>query len=719
MKTKSFIALLTLFMAVSIRANCQLSKPICTQGLQDEFSEVINVISDLIASYKGEVLVPSDPNEIIGTRGYDNLGGTLQWVAATASLPYTIYFENDPELATAAAQKVEVRHRLHAKADISTFAIGAFGFGSHVFTVEGNRSSYQQRLDLTQDMGIYVDVVAGIDIVAGEAFWILQSIDPATGLPPQGTQQGFLPVNDENHSGEGYVSFTIKPKANACITGDELTASASIVFDVNEAIPTNVWHNMVDAQPPTTQLTGTDNGNNEVLLQFSGQDDEGGCGIKQYKLYVSDNYVAYSLYDTYPVGTTATYPTEYDHCYRFFCLGEDNVGNVEAMKAEPELEIGDMVYAQTVNMVTGWNWWSTYIEQSNIEGLTMLENSLGTNGALIKSPNAFVQNRPNGWKGTLYSIQNEVGYKIQVTDACEAAVTGHMARPEDHPITIKPNWNWIGYPVPTAQTVATALANFQPEENDIIKGQNGFARYKSNHWLPPTFTLNPGEAYMYSSEASGNKTLVYANSRVTSNQIPNSLYWTPEVHAFSDNLCLTAVVYLNGEELNTEGVELGAFVNGENRGSATLNRFEGLNHHYAMMTVVGEDGEEIEFGMVNSRTGEIVMGSDEHIIFASDAVIGDFEHPFQIYFNTWSVSEINSSFSMYPNPVKRNESFDLGLPVGETITEVTIVDALGAVVLHEIGLNGRKIKGLPVAGVYVVTVTTQSGNVYHNRLIVE
>lgn len=308
------------------RVNCGQGYQDTIQSKKDEVDPKWCVLKEVPNQNAG------DPNEIIGTRGYDALGDTLQWVAATTSLPYTIYFENDSELATAAAQKVEVRHRLHAKADISTFAIGAFGFGSHVFTVEGNRSSYQQRLDLTQDMGIYVDVVAGIDIVAGEAFWILQSIDPATGLPPQGTQQGFLPVNDENHSGEGYVSFTIKPKANTCITGDELTASASIVFDVNEAIPTNVWHNTVDALPPTTQLTGTDNGNNEVLLQFSGQDDQGGCGIKQYKLYVSDNYGAYSLYDTYPIGTEATYPTEYDHCYRFFCLGEDNVGNVEAMK---------------------------------------------------------------------------------------------------------------------------------------------------------------------------------------------------------------------------------------------------------------------------------------------------------------------------------------------------------------------------------------------------
>lgn len=61
------------------------------------------------------VSAPSDPNEIIGTKGYDALGDTLQWVAATSSLPYTIYFENDPNFATAAAQRVEVRHKLHQK----------------------------------------------------------------------------------------------------------------------------------------------------------------------------------------------------------------------------------------------------------------------------------------------------------------------------------------------------------------------------------------------------------------------------------------------------------------------------------------------------------------------------------------------------------------------------------------------------------------------------
>lgn len=294
------------------------------------------------------VSAPSDPNEIIGTKGYDALGDTLQWVAATSSLPYTIYFENDPNFATAAAQRVEVRHKLHQKVSKSTFCVGSFGFGSHVFAVEGDVSSYQTRLDLTEDMGIYVDIVAGLDVVNNEAFWILQSIDPATGLAPISVDMGFLPVNDSTHCGEGFVSFTIKPNERQCVTGDTITAQASIVFDINEAIATNKWVNTVDAVSPSTQLVGSEVEPYELLFQFTGTDDFNGCGIKRFKLYVSDNYGAYQLYDTYLPGDEGTFTSEPNHCYRFFCLGEDNVGNVEAMKEEAEYEYGNFDLLVTV-----------------------------------------------------------------------------------------------------------------------------------------------------------------------------------------------------------------------------------------------------------------------------------------------------------------------------------------------------------------------------------
>ena len=84
----------------SIEGFCQSGKREvgCQQGQQNEMPPKRE---DRDPNSSADKEIPNqnagDPNEIIGTKGYDALGDTLQWVAATASLPYTIYFENDPE----------------------------------------------------------------------------------------------------------------------------------------------------------------------------------------------------------------------------------------------------------------------------------------------------------------------------------------------------------------------------------------------------------------------------------------------------------------------------------------------------------------------------------------------------------------------------------------------------------------------------------------------
>lgn len=59
--------------------------------------------------------VSVDPNEIIGPVGYDS----VRWVSINDVLNYTILFENDPEFATANAQKVDVRFRFEDKLVLS------------------------------------------------------------------------------------------------------------------------------------------------------------------------------------------------------------------------------------------------------------------------------------------------------------------------------------------------------------------------------------------------------------------------------------------------------------------------------------------------------------------------------------------------------------------------------------------------------------------------
>ena len=765
----------------------------CSAGDQTPYASSSIPTPDALPSGKVSIPVsaPMDPNEIVGTKGYDALGDTMQWVAATESLPYTIYFENDPELATAAAQKVEIRCSLHAKADLSTFAVGAFGFGSHVFSVEGNRSTYQQRLDLVEDMGIFVDVVAGIDVMSNEAFWIFQSIDPATGLPPQGAQEGFLPVNDEQHSGEGYVSFAIKPKANTCVTGDGLTAMASIVFDVNEAIPTNVWHNTVDALPPTTQLTETEGEGNAIILAFSGEDDPGGCGIKQYKLYVSDNYKPYQLYGTFPSGTAATFPTEYDHCYRFFCLGEDNVGNVEAMKDEPDLEYGNYnltgwaaaypeeagtvtgsgtylyqtlatvtaianpgyefsqwtnhgvpvsteatysfsivepteLVAQfvpsstlsfTLDFVPGWNWFSMPVECSDGLFAALKDGIAEVNStALIKNATASSMLQNGNWSTSSLEFINESMYLLNIENASTLTLSAPRASAAAHPIAILPGWNWIGYVSASDMAIEDALSSLEPNENDLIKSANKTASYNSSGWKGSLSVMEPGGGYMYYNGGMETQTLVYpASAKACGKVLPSELHWTTDPHRHATNLVVMATLDADRFVMEEGSYEIGAFVEGECRGSARLQRVG--ERQVAFLVVNGEPGETVCFQLYDVAADKEEGVAEEQLRYVPNAIGGSVEDPVVLHFRgaTGIVEELHP-LSIYPNPTTGKLAIE-----GFAMRSVSVYNVMGQQVLALEGVESDRVEldlGPLGAGLYTVSVRTSNGTTV-NRLVVK
>ena len=378
---------------------------------------------------------------------------------------------------------------------------------------------------------------------------------------------------------------------------------------------------------------------------------------------------------------------------------------------------------QSVELSQGWTWWGTSVEQSGIDGLGLLENSLNPNGRVIKTSDKFVQyNAIVGWTGDLVNLINEEGYRIQTLAACTTTITGVAANPEDHPITIQHNWTWIGYPVLHQQTVGEALSGFEPLENDIIKSQGSSARYvPSVGWIPADFTLNPGESYMYYSKASDDKTLVYANGRSMVETKDDDRHWRNDIHAYADNLCLLAVVEIDGEEQRSEEIELGAFVNGECRGSARLMYVEYFDRYYAMMNVMGEEDDEVEFALIDRRRDMTSVDSPTRLTFVIDAIVGEFNDPFVVSFGGLTSTEEHAMrLVLYPNPVVRNEEFRLIIPDDETVVEWTIVNAQGAVVRQEKGAVSRQIaEGLPVSGVYVVRVMCKSGNVYRSRLVVK
>lgn len=286
---------------------------------------------------KPKVVRPKDPNELVGSNGYD----IKKWVSINDRVPFTILFENDPKAATAPAQNVFVRLPVDQKININSLQLGDFGFGKYRFTVPVGSSFYSGRLDLRDSLHVYVDVTAGIDVINNEIFWRFRSIDPATGLTPTDPLSGFLPVNDSVKvdsipgRGEGFVNFTIKPLSTAQ-TGDTTYEKASIIFNTEEPIVTNSWTNTIDAIPPSSKVNGTSVLKDTISLHWSGTDDTNGSGVKDYALYYAEKGGAFTLYKQHILDTTIKFVGTPGKTYCFFTIASDNTNNKEDLKAACE-----------------------------------------------------------------------------------------------------------------------------------------------------------------------------------------------------------------------------------------------------------------------------------------------------------------------------------------------------------------------------------------------
>lgn len=275
-----------------------------------------------------------DPNEVIGPEGYDS----VRWVSINDVLNYTIMFENDPEFATAAAQKVDVRFNFQNKAWMKGFGIGNYSFSNMSFPVDKPSNAYQQRIDVKDSLSFYVDLIGGLDVAKQQGFWTFTTIDPETGYAPIEAERGLLPVNDSTHVGEGAVTFQLKPY-EGLKTGDTICIQANIVFDQNDTIPTNKWVNTIDAGKPESKLEAELHPAlpNVYNLKFTGKDDEKGSGVRHILLYMANHNGIYEEIDTCGVDSVLAFPVEAGKQYKLYSIAVDNTGNREPAKIEPDV----------------------------------------------------------------------------------------------------------------------------------------------------------------------------------------------------------------------------------------------------------------------------------------------------------------------------------------------------------------------------------------------
>ncbi len=278
--------------------------------------------------------VSHDPNDVIGPGGY----GSGEFITAGGSLGYTIEYSNE-KTAQVPADDVVLTEQLSTNFDWNTFQFGTIGFGNYVVSVPAGLTSYSTRVDAKAALGVYVDVDARLNLTTGLLTVTYTSLDPNTFETPSNPLVCFLPPDTNPPNGEGYITYTIQPKAGLA-TGSTLDAQASIVFDTNAAIATPEITNTIDASPPTSTVAALPptTSSTNFTVSWSGTDGAG-PGIADYNVYVSDDGGGFIPWQANTTATTATYTGQAGHMYRFYSVATDNVGLVQPTPTAPQAAI--------------------------------------------------------------------------------------------------------------------------------------------------------------------------------------------------------------------------------------------------------------------------------------------------------------------------------------------------------------------------------------------
>lgn len=347
---------------------------------------------------------------------------------------------------------------------------------------------------------------------------------------------------------------------------------------------------------------------------------------------------------------------------------------------------------QVSQFSSGWNWWSTYIEQVGSNGLQVLEDGLGSNGVTIRSQaNGFNDYYEGyGWYGDLDDLDNESSYRIKTNSPCTIEVLGELADPSLHPITINPGWNWIGFVSPDPMDINDALTNLEPVQGDMVKYLQGYAEFYPEYgWYGSLATLMPGMGLMYKSTNDQSVTFTYPSEtrsgNLKANRTTEANHWVSNVHAYPDNMTITAVVDLDEEELSGEDYELAVFSNGECRGSVRLMYVEPLERYMVFLTVSGRGEEKLQFCLYDKTKGIEYTDHEESLVFEANAVYGQLNAPLPFHF--CSKTGVNE----WPNGNQNPESeADYGYVVGDKLYVrsaekgfVVISDMLGRVVYNQ------------------------------------
>lgn len=346
----------------------------------------------------------------------------------------------------------------------------------------------------------------------------------------------------------------------------------------------------------------------------------------------------------------------------------------------------------------GWTWLSINTTRTDMSINTVLSTLSPSAEDIIKSQTDFAQYSTvtNMWIGALDTIDHRSTYLLKLGGQDTLSTVGYPIDTELDTIPINEGWTWIGYTPQESHEINLALASLDTVviTGDLLKSQTTYAQYLENFgWYGSMDYMDPGEGYFIRSSNDG--VLLYPfsvpqNTAVESSDEPsvrdvadNAPDWEVNPSDFYGTMNVTGELIVL-DELSDNPLDLvGAFVDGECRGSGQPIYVEPLEKYIVFLTIYGNENEssEIQFHVYSEEHDEVLYAPGT-LIFQLNDIIGSLEEPYvwdARYLEAGDPGFIPGVFSLsqnYPNPFNPVTIISFGIPRASDVT-ITIYDILG------------------------------------------
>jgi PKD repeat protein len=289
-----------------------------------------------IKSFTLKTVASLDPNEKVGPSGKKAGNHTR----GQEPFNYSIYFENK-STATAPAQEVIIIDTLDkTRFDLSGFKLQSYGFGDSITMVPAGLQAFTGHTVLNRPgkPSITVRMDAKIDTATGIVKWRFLSLDPVTREILTDPLDGFLPPNKTGREGQGFVSYSIRPKETLS-DGTLVNNKALIYFDNNAPIITNEFINTIDKVKPTSTVTPLPAQTTDTMFTVKWSGFDNGAGLRSYDVYYAINNGPFQLWLYDIMAIESVFTGKKDSLYKFYSIAKDYAGNIENGKTQAETSI--------------------------------------------------------------------------------------------------------------------------------------------------------------------------------------------------------------------------------------------------------------------------------------------------------------------------------------------------------------------------------------------